>query len=114
MPVQLQIPLSEGAPLPFFDFQTALDGATYTLQFRWNVRAASWYLDVLDEQAQVVFIAGLRLCADWPLAAYNTGRSPPGAILLMDSAGLHADPDIASLGVRHVLLYYSAAELGLT
>lgn len=111
MPVLLEIPLSEGAPLPFFDFQTSLDGANYTLQFRWNVRAASWYLDVLDEQAQVVQLAGLRLAANWPLALYNTGRSPPGAFSLVDSAGDGADPDIASLGVRHKLLYFTAAEL---
>lgn len=113
MPVRLDIPLSEGAPLPNFDFQTSLDGANYTLQIRWNVRWASWYLDVLDEQAQVVQIAGLRLCANWPLAAYNTGRSPPGSFVLVDSAGEGADPDISSLGVRHKLLYYTAAELGL-
>lgn len=113
MPLRLDIPLSEGAPLPFFDFQVPLDGVTYTLQVRWNVRASSWYMDVLDEQGQVVFLAGLRLAANWPLAAYNTGRSPPGSFVVMDTAGEGADPDIASLGIRHVLLYWTAAELGL-
>lgn len=113
MPLRIEIPLSEGAPLPFFDFQVPLDGATYTLQIRWNVRASSWYMDVLNEQSDVVYIAGLRLCADWPLAAYNTGRRPEGGFVLVDSAGEGADPDIASLGVRHRLMYFTAAELGL-
>jgi hypothetical protein len=111
VPLRVDIPLSEGAPLPFFDMQAPLDGVTYTLQFRWNVRASSWYMDVLDEQSETVFLAGLRLCSDWPLAAYITGRSPPGGFVVVDSTGQGADPDVASLGVRHRLLYFTAAEL---
>jgi hypothetical protein len=113
MPLRIDIPLSEGTPLPFFDMQAPLEGVTYTLQFRWNVRNSSWYMNVLDEQSETVFIAGIRLVSNWPLAAYNTGRSPPGSFVVVDTGGEGADADISSLGIRHLLLYFTAAELGL-
>lgn len=113
MPLLIEIPLSQGAPLPFFDCQQPLDGVTYTLQIRWNVKFSSWFMNVLDEQSQTVYLAGIRLCADWPLAAYKAERTPPGCFVLRDTLGEGADPDILSLGVRHQLRYFTAAELGI-
>jgi uncharacterized protein DUF6983 len=113
VPLEIDIPLSEGAPLPFFDMQTSLESVTYTLQFKWNVRAASWYLDVLDEAGVTYLTAGLKLVADWPLGAYRANRQPPGAFAIVDSGGEDADPDDLSLGVRHKLVYFTSAELGL-
>lgn len=105
------VPLRNG--LPFFDVQAQLDGVTYTLELRWNVRATAWFLNVLDEAEQNVFLAGLKLVANFPLAAYVTGRSPPGALVCVDTSGQGADPGLNDLGARHQLLYYSKAELGL-
>lgn len=113
MPLIIDIPLSEGAPLPYFDFQVPLESVTYTLQMRWNTRASRWYMDVLNEQADTVLIAGLKLVASWPLAAYITGRQPPGAFVVVDSTGLDVDPDLTGLGIRWKLLYYTTTELGL-
>lgn len=109
----LPIPLVDGAPLPFFDMQAQLESVTYTLQFRWNVRASAWYLDVYDESATTVLLAGLKLVADWPLAAYTTQRQPPGALVVIDSSGNGTDPTLTSFGIQHGLFYFSAAELGL-
>lgn len=113
MPLAIDIPLSEGAPLPNFDMQAPLEGVNYTLQIRWNVRVAAWYMDVLDEAAEVVLLAGIKLVTSWPLAAYVPGRQPPGAFVISDTNGEGLEPDLAGLGVRWTLLYYTAAELGL-
>jgi len=112
--VIIPIPLDGGAPLPYFDMQTQADGVTYTLEIRWNVRAGAWYMNVRNEAGDdPPLLAGLKLVADWPLAAYTTQRQPPGAFVVVDSAGLGEDPALLSLGVRHQLLYFTAAELGL-
>ena len=113
MPIAIDIPLSEGAPLPYFDMQAPLEGVTYTLQFRWNVRGLNWYMNVLDEEGITVLLAGLCLVANWPLAAYNVERQPPGAFVCVDSTGAGLDPTLTSFGVTATLLYYTAAELGL-
>lgn len=113
MPFLIEIPLSNGAPLPFFDIQTSLEAVTYTLQFRWNVRAAAWFMDVFNETADTLLMPGIKLVATWPLAAYHSNRQPPGAFIVVDSAGEDVDPDDLSLGVRHSLVYFTSTELGL-
>ena len=96
-----------------FTTQAVLDGVTYTLQFAWNVRLSSWFMDVLDSQGIEVLQTGLRLVANWPLAAYTTGRSPPGAFVALDTSGAGADPALLDFGGRVKLKYFTAAELGL-
>jgi hypothetical protein len=113
MPLQIDIPLSEGAPLPFFDMQASLEGVTYTLQFRWNVRNSAWYLDVLDEAGESILVAGVKVVADWPLSAYTVDRQPPGVFIAADTTGTGTDPALTDFGVRVVLLYYTSTELGL-
>lgn len=105
------IPLQTG--LPFFDFQATLDGATYTLQMRWNVRASAWFYTILDETGSNVILAGQRVVVSWPIGAYFTGRQPPGAFLFIDSSGADEDPGLDDLEVRVRLSYWTAAELGL-
>ncbi len=95
----------------FFNIQAPLDGVTYTLQFRWNVRLSSWFMDVLDEQGINVLLAGLRLVINWPLALYQTGRTPPGDFLVFDTSGVGIDPGLNDLGDRCRLWYFSQGEL---
>lgn len=113
MPVGIEIPLSEGAPLPFFDMQVSLESVTYTLEIRWNVRWSAWFLNVLDEAGAAYLVAGVKLVADWPLGAYVAQRKPPGVFVLVDSSGQHQEADDLSLGVRHKLVYWTSTELGL-
>lgn len=109
--MSLTIPIVPGDA--FFDLQAVLDGVTYTLQFRWNVRLEAWFMDILDEQGVTMLLAGLRLVANWPLGAYNTGRQPPGAFVAFDTSGEGLDPGLDDLGDRVQLKYFTAEDLGL-
>jgi hypothetical protein len=100
--------------LPFFDLQTELEGVTYTLQFRWNVRASRWFLDVLDAEGAKVLVASVKLVADYPLAIYRSDRQPRGCFFAADTGGGGVDPGINDLGKRVQLYYLTAAELGIT
>ncbi len=97
--------------LPWYDLQVDLDGVTVTLELRWNVHVGAWYLAVLDADAVDTLQAGIRVVADFPLSAYWTGRTPPGALVAIDTAGDGRDPGVDDLGSRVVLVYFTAAEL---
>lgn len=112
--------------LPFFDLGAELDGVTYTLQVRWNPRAAAFFLTVYDEPGENVLLGDARMVADYPLYSHRVDRQPPGALVVVDTSGAGEDPSaevlvdpdnnpsfVSTFGSRHVLLYFSAAELGL-
>lgn len=107
----LIVPLRDG--LPFFDLQAVLDGVTYTLTLRWNPRASLWFLDVSNVDGTTQYQSGVGLVVSFPLGAYTTGRSPPGALVVVDTSGANEDPQLEGLATRWQLLYFSAAELGL-
>jgi hypothetical protein len=111
----LRIPLDNGPPnvLPFFDVQVDIDGGTYTLQLRWNVRLAAWFLTVLDEEGATVLIGDSALRVGGPVKPYFTGRIPAGAFVPVDTSGGQVDPGYSDLGVRVQLDYFTATELGL-
>ena len=113
MSLIIPIPLSEGVPLPHFDMQTQLEGVTYTLKLRWNVRWQAWFMDILDEQGTTALVSGLRLVVSWPLAAYRTERKPPGVFVIVDTSGAKQDPALIDLGTRCQVVYFTVAELGL-
>lgn len=108
---------ASGDPLPSFDLQTTLDGATYTIELHWNPRGSSWFCSVWDEALQTAYVLGKRVCANYPLGNWITGRSPPGALVFVDTAasvlGRIADPGLGDMGVRHQLYYATLAELAL-
>jgi hypothetical protein len=108
------VPLDGVEGLTYFDAQAPLDGVTYTLSFRWNVRASGWYLDIWDETGTVLYVAGVRVVANYPLCAYFTGRQPPGHLVFVDTSGQGLDPGLSDLGsasARVQLYYLTAAEL---
>ena len=107
MPVR--IPLRPS--LAYFTLQVPLEGVNYTLQFVWNLRESSWYMDVLDETGAIMIIGGMRLVADSLLGITRTGRQPQGAFIALDTTGEGVDPGLDDLGVRVKLLYYTLAEL---
>lgn len=95
-----------------FDVQVALEGATYTLEFRWNVRLGAWFMALLDSQGTTPIAVGLRLVANWYLDAYSVG-GPPGRFAALDTSNLNTDPGFDDLGTRVQIVYSTAAELGL-
>lgn len=97
--------------IPHFDVQAELDGVTYTLELDWNVRLGAWFLRVLDEFASAVLVGDQRLGANFPLALYQTGRSPPGLLSVVDASGQGLDPGFDDLGRRVQLTYKPLAEL---
>lgn len=104
-------PIPLRSDLPFFDLQASLDGATYTLQFRWSVRAARWFMQVLDEQAENVLVGDMPLVTGLPLATYRAGTDPRGWFVVVDTTGHGQPPGISDLGTRTLLLYYTQSEL---
>src|SRR5690348_985948 len=109
--MSLVIPVESTAT--FFDLQVTLEDATYTLEFRWNVRASAWFMNILDAEGVNMIRAGIRLVANFPLVPYCAVRTPPGVLALVDTSGANEEAGRDDLGVRHQLFYWTSEELGL-
>ncbi len=100
---------------PNFEIQALADSVIYTLELRWNVRAAAWFLNLWDADGTVLIQAGQRIVVDFPLFTWSRHAVvalPPGTFSLVDTTGKRLDPDFASLGTTCQLLYTPVAELG--
>ncbi len=87
----------------------SLDGVLYELGLHWNERAQSWSLDLFTIDGAPLLL-GVRLVPAWNLLWRGTDtRLPPGSLVLHDRTGANAAPGPDDLGVRHTLLYVSAA-----
>lgn len=98
-----------------FDLQVVLEETTYTLEFLWNERMQSWFMNIWDADEVINYAAGIRLVADYLLRQYTVDRTPPGDLALIDTAtddDLGIDPGFDDLGIRHQLYYYTAEEIG--
>lgn len=94
-----------------YDLQVTLDGAVYTLEFRWNTRDAAWYMDVKTAAGDPV-VSGRRIVIDFPLGQRSRDpRRPPGTFVALDSSGKGAEPGIGDLGARVQLIYFEASEV---
>jgi hypothetical protein len=113
----LVIPIDRTTSKPaHFDLQVALDGVTYTLEFRWNVRASAWFMAVLDAQGVTAHVVGVKLVVDYPLNRFSPNRTPPGLFMAIDTSatqGMGEDPGFDDLGNRVQIAYLTAADLGL-
>ena len=95
--------------VPHFDFQVVLEGATFTLELRWNERSSTWSLSVFDA-------AGEQLTAGRPvvLGAELLGRSadarlPRGALFAIDTSGKNLEAGRYDLGSRVQLVYIESS-----
>lgn len=86
--------------------ETALDGTTYQLLFRWNAREEVWYLTISDMD-DVVLAAGLKLVSGAALLRHLTDfdTRPPGE-LFFDGVATRDN-----LGTEARLIYLDAAEV---
>lgn len=107
-----EVPLRDD--LSHFDLVATLDGVDYTLEFVWNALDSAWYLTILDGDGETPYHEGRRVVVGYPTDPHITERYPPGLLVFVDSEGRDAEPGEADLGTRVKLLYFTAAELGLT
>lgn len=108
--MSVQIPTGDGAT-PFFSVRAPLDGATYVLEFRWNVRANKWFMALFNEDRTIAHMVGVAVVADWFFGSYELNDGPPGAFRAVDTSGQGIDPGLADLGDRVQIRYYSRADL---
>ncbi len=121
----VRIPIVRGADdAARFTLQVTLDGTTYTLEFRWNERAArtdavgnllagAWFMNVLDGEGVQPLMVGLQVVVDYPIAANVVSRTPPGVFIAVDTGaaiGSGVDPGFDDLGNRVKLRYFSFGE----
>lgn len=97
--------------LPHYLFQVELEGRTYTLELRWNERAAGWFLSVLTAD-EVPILQGRRVVVGFPLLArFRDFRLPPGELEAIDTTGAGRDPGLTELGARVQLMYTDSTSL---
>lgn len=98
-----------------FEQQATLDGVTYTLKFRWNVRYNAWTMHVLDSEGVIAHRVGLVLRVNFPMDLYvrDPHRSPPGIFVAVDTSGpadFGEDPGFDDLGNRVQIEYLNAED----
>lgn len=96
---------------PRYSIEVELDGATFFLDFEWNDRAESWFLDIADAD-RVLLLAGVRIVVGFPLInRYRDDRLPQGDLSAIVTSGDELDPKFSDLGDRVQLLYTPIAEV---
>jgi hypothetical protein len=109
MSVEIPIP----ADTPHFTERVTLDGAAYTLEFRWNEREASWRFSLGTADGTPIAV-GLKvrpsyvLSLGWRIA---DARRPPGVFAVIDTSGANAPPGLNDLGNRVRVVYFTADEM---
>lgn len=99
----LQIPMQPTSP--WWRQPIRLAGADYVLEFQFNERADTWYMDVLD-QVETPIVHGIALVtARDLLAAHRTKVFNSGLLFVYDSTGAQSQPSFGGFGVTHKLLF---------
>ena len=94
--------------LTHYAFFTTLDGVTYELEFRYNLRSDCWYFDLRLEDGTEV-LNGIKLVVNYPLLlGKQNENTPAGVLIATDTTGQKQDPGVADLGGRVTLAYYDA------
>jgi hypothetical protein len=94
------------------EFSSELDGVMLAFTFRFNDRDGCWYFDLADALGNAL-ASGLKAVTGVFLleAVRGLPGMPSGDLFMLDTAGLSEDPTFDSLGRRHKLLYFTAAEM---
>ena len=89
--------------------KTTLDSIVYTLSFRWNSRAAQWFMDIATSD-DVMIKAGIAIVVKWDLLGkYSDGRLPPGTMYAINIENENVDPTETNFGSDILLLYNEAS-----
>jgi hypothetical protein len=95
----------------FFTQIVQLEGVEYLFQFLWSDREACWYLN-LSDQDENLLCAGIRIVIGWPLLRRCQWdlRTPPGLLMCVDMTGQNVEIATATdLGTR-VLMFYTTSD----
>jgi len=97
-----------------FDYRqrVSLDGVAFALRFRWNTRAQSWFVDVFDEDGNVVVYA--RKCViEWTLLrqSRHLASVPAGEFINIDTTNRDVPPGKSDFGSRVLMMYLDASEV---
>lgn len=97
--------------VPFYDFQIALDGAMFWLEFHWNLRDSSWRFSIFDA-TDTPLLVGRKVVLGIPLInRFRDPRLPAGDLSAIDTSGADVEPGFADLGARVHLLYTELADI---
>ncbi len=95
--------------LASYEMQIELGGDLFTLALHWNTRAATWFLDVADEDGAAI-ATGVAVVIGWPLLRLvQTTGAPAGHLLAVDTTGRDDPPGLEDLGDRVLLVFQEAA-----
>ena len=95
----------------FYSFSQILDDTEYILHFRWNARDGAWYMDISDVDEDVIE-RGIKLTlATSGRVASTDSRFPNGMLTVVDLSNEDIEPAFDDMGVRCVLVYFTAEEL---
>jgi hypothetical protein len=101
--------LTDGTP--WYDFEIDLDGATYSLEFKWNPVDVAWSLSIYDA-TRTLILSERKLVLGVPLTKqFRLLGLPPGEFTVVDTSGQQLEAGLTDLGARVLLLYTESASL---
>jgi len=87
-------------------FTCSLNGVTYRLTVIWRNAAPGWFLDIADDQGDLI-VGGIPLVTGADLLAQYEYLGIGGQLVVASSSDVDAPPTFAGLGTA-TLLYYVA------
>jgi hypothetical protein len=105
----IEIPLLVDSPS--YSQHVTLEGVVYTFEFRWNVRAGSWYMNLLTAEEDPI-VMSVKVVPGFPLAwTSKDPRRPPGNLVVVDTSGADLPPGEHELGGRVQIVYFTPDEV---
>lgn len=93
---------------PFYDFEVDLEGRAYAFEFRWNERAAAWFMTVRDSLGNVLAAGRKVVLGAGLLGRTPDPRLPPGGVVAIDTSGRDQEAGRYDLGERVVIAYFES------
>jgi len=96
---------SDAKSLGTFRTVVSLDGVDYQLQFLYNSREDSWYMDITDIEDNPIR-SGVKIVINWPLLKTLMGKPrPAGELVCVNATQGALDPTLDDFGLNAVFGY---------
>lgn len=97
--------------IPNYRFGTALAGAQFVIDVRWNARDEAWYMDIREED-ETLIRAGIKVVLGTLIGGRVTAdKFPLGVFIAADLTARGEEAGLADLGDRVIVDFYSFEEL---